>query len=78
MLHHTNNIFFSACMQDKSRCLAPEVVRSVLLQLTLAKEKAAALIPGEIRPVFTEGDDVIVVHSDSGWVIAILNSFLII
>ena len=56
-------------LQDKSRCLAPEVVRSVLLQLTIAKEKAVALIPGEIRPVFGEGDDVIVVNSDSGWVV---------
>ena len=52
--------------QDKSRFIAPEVVRSLLFQLTLAKEKAASLIPGEIRPIFNDGDDVIIVNSESG------------
>ncbi|XP_028405684.1 putative methyltransferase NSUN7 [Dendronephthya gigantea] len=63
-------------VQDKSRLIAPEVVRSVLFQLTLAKEKAASLIPGEIRPIFNDGDDVIIVHSDSVNLIARVSCYV--
>lgn len=46
--------------------IAPEVIRSVLFQMSLAKEKASEIIPGEIRQTFSDGDDVIIVNSNSG------------
>ena len=53
--------------QNKAKHLVVEVVKSMLVELAMQKDKAMNLVPGQMATfLVTDGDDVLLTNPDSG------------
>lgn len=63
--------------QNKAKHLVVEVVKSMLVELAMQKDKAMNLVPGQMATfLVTDGDDVLLTNPDSGSLSAHLASFI--
>ena len=63
--------------QDKSKYTVVEVMKSLLVEMAMQKDKAMTLMPGEMKSfLLKDGDDVLLTNPDSGEIQILSLSFL--